>query len=225
MFKLNFVFALLATIFLLMASCTHKEDYVEPTSPQSDSACDPNIVYFVNDIQPLLNTSCSNIGCHDVITHADGVILTTYDKVMSTGEVKPGNPSGSELYEKIQEDKMPPSSPLSSSNKQLIYDWIKQGAKNNKCSSPCETNNVLYSKHIKPTIDSYCAYCHSGSSAGGGILITNYTELKAIAADGSLVGTIEHKNGFSPMPKGSAKLSDCKIKQINIWILDGMQNN
>ncbi len=216
---------LLSVFVLFVSSCTHKDNTEIITPQQNDSACDPNTVYYVNDIQPLLNSSCAYSGCHDVVSHQEGVILTTYDKVISTGEVKAGNPSGSEIYEKIQEGEMPPSNPLSAYQQQLIFDWITQGAKNNRCVESCDTTNISYAMHIKPTIENNCTGCHSGSSPAGGISISNYNELKAIASNGSLIGTIEHKSGYSPMPKGMTKLSDCQIKQINIWINDGMQNN
>ena len=209
----------------LITSCSHKEDLTNPTPETKDTLCDPNTVYFVNDIQPILNSSCAYSGCHDVVTHADGVDLSSYDKVISTGEVKPGNPNGSELYEKISEGEMPPSGPLASTQQQKIYDWIKQGAKNNECVQACDTTNVGYALSIKPIMDNNCMGCHSGSSPAGGISITNYTEVKTLAANGKLLGTIEHKAGFSPMPKNMAKLSDCNIAKIKIWINDGMQNN
>jgi len=221
----NLKLPLLTALIFLFASCTHKEDVQADSPIDKDTLCDPNLVYFVNDIQPILNSSCAYSGCHDVVTHADGVDLTTYDKVISTGEVKAGNPNGSELYEKISEGKMPPSGPLASSQQQKIYDWIKQGAKNNECVQACDTINVTYSNTIKTIMDNNCMGCHSGSSPAGGIPITNYTEVKSLAANGRLMGTIEHKAGYSPMPKNMAKLSDCNIAQLKIWIKDGMQNN
>lgn len=208
-----------------LSSCTHKDEIETYVPLEVDTLCDPNTVYFVNDIQPILNSNCAYSQCHDNISQKDGVDLSAYDKIISTGEVKAGDPEGSELYEVIQEGEMPPSGPMASSQQQLIYDWIKQGAKNNKCIESCDTSVVTYSLTIKPTINAFCKGCHTGSLAGGGILITNYTELKAIATDGKLLGTIEYQVGFSPMPKNSPQLSDCNIRQINIWINEGMQNN
>jgi len=218
------LFSFLLTV-LVLASCTHKDELVNPEPIIKDTACDPSIVYYVNDIQPILNSSCAYSGCHDVVSHKDGVDLSSYDKVISTGEVKAGNPDDSELYEKIADGKMPPSGPLASNQQQKIYDWIKQGAKNNECTQACDTNNVTYSLMIKPIMDNNCMGCHSGTAPAGGISITNYSQVKTLAANGKLMGTIEHKGGYSPMPKNLAKLSDCNIAQLKIWIKDGMQNN
>lgn len=213
------------TIVLASTSCTHKIDdqFVAPVT--KDTACDPNLVYYVNDIQPILNSNCAYSGCHDNISHKEGVNLTSYSQVMSTGGVVAGNPQGSKLYEKIVEGEMPPSGNFDSGMKQMIYDWISQGALNNECVQDCDSINVTYSLTIKPIMDSYCKGCHSGSSPSGGISITNYSQTKAIASNGKLMGTVEHQAGYSPMPKNASKLSDCNIKQLNKWISDGMQNN
>jgi hypothetical protein len=60
----------------------------------------------------------------------------TYDDVMNSGYVSPGNARGSKLYLDIIGSGgriMPPSSqpPLSDNQVTLIYLWIEQGAKNN----------------------------------------------------------------------------------------------
>ena len=213
-------------LVLLVASCSREDDIIKDETPvNKDTACDPSVVYFVNDIQPILNSSCAYSGCHDVVSHKDGVILSSYDKVISTGEVKAGDPNGSELYEVIAKGEMPPSGALPTDQRQKIYDWIKQGAKNNKCDMACDTLNVTYAKTVKPVMDNNCMGCHSGANPGGGIAITNYSDTKAIAANGKLLGTIEHKSAYSPMPKNLPKLSDCNISQIKIWINDGMQDN
>jgi hypothetical protein len=52
-----------------------------------------------------------------------------------------------------------------------------------------------------------------------------YAADKAMAQNGKLYGTIAHTAGFSPMPKGSAKLSNCQIATIKKWIDGGMLNN
>jgi hypothetical protein len=46
-----------------------------------------------------------------------------------------------------------------------------------------------------------------------------------MAQSGKLLGTINHAAGFSPMPKGGAKLSSCRIATIKKWIDAGMLNN
>jgi len=66
--------------------------------------------------------------------------------------------------------------------------------------------------------------CHSGSSPNGGVLLTNYSEIAAVANSGKLVDVINGTNGASLMPPGGA-MSDCNIDKITKWIEDGAQNN
>ena len=39
------------------------------------------------------------------------------------------------------------------------------------------------------------------------------------------MGTINHASGFSRMPKGGGKLTDCEISQLQKWIDNGILNN
>jgi mono/diheme cytochrome c family protein len=199
--------------------------------------CDPDTSYFQNSVLPLLQSSCGIVGCHDPGTAQDGVILTSYYYVMQTADVDPYDPEGSKLYKVIkndfQSDRMPPppAPPLNSSQKQIIYNWILQGALNNFCDQePCDSVNVSFSGTVFPIIQNSCYGCHSGSNPGGGIMLTNYNQIKAQGAippgsPGSLLGSITWANGNAQMPKNGNKLSTCKIAQIRKWIEDGMPNN
>ena len=85
----------------------------------------------------------------------------------------------------------------------------------------CDTTNVTFSNDVMPVISASCTGCHSGSAPAGNIRLSNYDEIVSVANNGSLMGTIKHESGWSPMPKNGNKLSDCKIQKIDRWILDG----
>jgi mono/diheme cytochrome c family protein len=193
--------------------------------------CDPTKIYFQQQVLPILISNCAMSNCHDDASHKEGVILTSYEKVMNTGGVSPGRPADSELYERIidtdPDDRMPrpPMSPLTQQQKQLIYQWIMQGAQNLSCQNMCDSTNFSYSGAIKILVSNKCQGCHSGTTASGGIDLSNYNGLKAKVIDGRLWGTINHQAGFSPMPKNGTKLSDCEITQIRKWIEAGSPNN
>ncbi|MBK6635098.1 MAG: hypothetical protein IPG38_13010 [Chitinophagaceae bacterium] len=107
---LNFIGA---GILVLIMSCKHDIPVPEINVPVSGGTqtCSTDTVYFQNKVLPLLNSGCAMSGCHDAITHKEGVNLTTYAKILSTGGVQPGNPAGSELYKVLNEtggDRMPP---------------------------------------------------------------------------------------------------------------------
>ncbi|MCB0806298.1 MAG: hypothetical protein KDC05_10905 [Bacteroidales bacterium] len=199
--------------------------------------CDPDTVYFQNDVLPLLQSSCGIAGCHDAATAEDGVVLTSYLSVMQTAGVQPFNPFDSEIYEVITEndpdDRMPPppASALTNDQINLIYTWISQGALNNHCEQmDCDSTNVSFSQEVFPIIQNSCLGCHSGANPNGGISLTNYQQIKNQASispgsSGSLLGAITWATGNSNMPQNGNKLSDCDIGIIRNWIEEGMPNN
>lgn len=88
----------------------------------------------------------------------------------------------------------------------------------------CDPGTVTYSGKVLTIIQSNCYSCHGGGSTLGNVNLDGYGNLKTYADNGKLVGTIEHRTGFSPMPQGG-KLNDCDISVIKKWISDGTQNN
>jgi uncharacterized membrane protein len=91
-------------------------------------------VKYSVDVQRILSANCNFDGCHGG-GHNEGS-LTTYDAVMSFGDVKAGNAHRSKLYRVITNrsyQTMPPSgySEVSAADIKLLYIWIEQGAKNN----------------------------------------------------------------------------------------------
>lgn len=197
----------------------------------TSNPCDPNIVYFQQQVLPVLISNCAMSGCHDDVSRQDGVILTSYERVMATADVRPGRPDNSDLYEVLVEtdpDKRmprPPRSPLQQSQISLIRKWIEQGALNLTCQPDCDTTQFTYSGTIKTIIVNNCQGCHSGTAAQGGIDLSTYPGLKLKIDDGRFWGAINHQPGFSAMPKNGNKLSECQITQIRKWIEAGSPNN
>lgn len=197
-----------------------------------NSNCSPDSVYFQQQVLPILVSNCAVSGCHDAITRQDGVQLTDYNNIINTGDVRPGNPGSSEIWEKINDndpsDRMPPPprSPLSQQQKDIVRKWIEQGAKNNSCqSAACDSSNVTYNSTIRNIVGNKCGGCHSATAPSGGINLTTHGGVKAKVDDGRLWGAINHLAGFSPMPKNAPKLSDCEIRQFGKWIAAGAPNN
>ncbi|MDX2246963.1 MAG: c-type cytochrome domain-containing protein [Bacteroidia bacterium] len=195
--------------------------------------CDPDTVYFEQQILPLLISNCAISGCHDAQSHEEGIITTSYETLTQKSEmVRPGNPAGSKLVKVIKtKDKgdimpPPPYSAMTSEQIALIETWISQGGKNNSCVSGCDTTTVPgYAAVIRPIIEAKCLGCHSGNNAQGGISYSNFAGVKATVDNGTLYGSIAHISGFSAMPQGGKKLPDCEITLIKMWIDDGAKNN
>ena len=248
-FMLAGVLFLLVLFMLMLTSCKHEPEVlpIEPLTGNNGngnnggngsgngngnvSTCDPDSVYFETQILPLLVSNCAKPGCHTPQDHQDGVVLNSYLNIMATGDVRPGNPGNSDLYEVLVEtdpdDKMPPepATPLTSSQINLIYRWIAQGAKDNSCSNTCDTTNVTFSATVFPLLQANCVGCHSGSAPGGNIRLENYANVLAVAQNGKLLGSVNHSAGYKAMPFGGNKLPACNIDQIRIWVDGGAQNN
>ena len=89
----------------------------------------------------------------------------------------------------------------------------------------CDTLNVTYNNSVKSIIDANCNVCHSQSAAQGGVVLDTYSTLKGFGVSGALLGVIRHESGYSPMPKGGAKLNDCNIAKIEKWVASDYPEN
>jgi hypothetical protein len=87
----------------------------------------------------------------------------------------------------------------------------------------CSELNATYSKDIAAIFNQSCATsgCHTSSEAAGGYILDNYINSRVAALSGRLIGSVNHQNGFSPMPQGSGKLSVANIQLINCWVEAG----
>lgn len=97
-----------------------------PLQPPTSSAVEKE-VSFSRDIMPIFQKFAD-------VNHGSksGYSLDSYEGVMKN--VVPGNPEGSVLYQRMIGQGgpiMPPSGKLPDDLLKLVYDWIKQGAKNN----------------------------------------------------------------------------------------------
>lgn len=97
---------------------------------------------------------------------------------------------------------------------------------NTSTGAVCDTSGtVSYSQKVVPILQQACYGCHSVNSPSGNIAMSTYATDKVIAQNGKLYGSIAYLSGFSAMPKGGNKLTDCQIATIKKWIDAGMPNN
>lgn len=192
--------------------------------------CDPDTIYFNRDVLPIFAANCSFQGCHHAASPSKGIILDSYQNVITTAKVEGGDLEAGKLYEVITDtdpnDRMPPSprKALTGTDIDIIRKWIVQGAQNLSCEA-CDTTNISYQLHIKPIFDQSCAPCHSGSGPSGGLLLTNYTNRADAVLNNQVLPRINHRNGLPVMPPSGVKLDDCKLKQIDAWVAAGLPNN
>ena len=108
----------------------------------------------------------------------------------------------------------------------LLKTWLAQGAQNNACDENyggCDVSDVKFSTFIQPLVQAKCQGCHSGSTPQGGIKLTSYAEIQALALDGRFYGAITRSSNW--MPKGGSKLDACNLQKIQAWISAGAPQN
>ena len=190
--------------------------------------CDPNTVYFQQQVLPLLISNCAIPGCHNTATDDnDWIQITDYQSLMNSGIVQDGD-----LMDAITatdpNDIMPqpPQAPLTPQQIALIGTWIQQGAQNNSCaSSVCDTLNVTYSGTIVPLIQQRCLGCHSGGTPQGGLNFSSWSVVNAVAMDGRLGRSVTHDPVGIPMPPSSPIMPTCEVRKFLLWIEAGAPNN
>ena len=113
----------LVTSLLLLAACGMETDER------------PRTFVFINEA--ILAPSCATANCHSSFAQADGYSFSTVAEGRASleGEVRPGAPEDSNLWLVIdspggdnQPKQMPRDQPMSGADKDLIYQWILEGA-------------------------------------------------------------------------------------------------
>lgn len=234
----------LMVIGILFNSCKH-EPLVPPQAPaglnggggvepEPEDTCDPNIIWFEQEVLPIFLTHCTMSGCHgDVSPNDADMVFTSHAGLNSDPNMIP------DIWEAINEDPddndhMPPlvddlHNPLDQLTPEeiaIIGAWIDQGANNNSCDGGCDMTAITYSGTILPIVQDRCqGSCHAGNNPDGGLDFTTWTDLNAVAADGTLALAIQHQAGAEPMPQSGPALSQCRIDQFLAWIQDGAPNN
>ena len=89
----------------------------------------------------------------------------------------------------------------------------------------CDTSAVSYTAEIVPIFNNNCNSCHNVTDRQGDINLSTYSDVLQVVNNGKVIGSINHEYGFSAMPQGAAKLSQCNIDMISAWIHQGALNN
>ena len=90
-FYVIFSAALLLIFVISFYSFVSESVILNPVSKTDTSECDPNIVYFKQDVLPILQTNCAKSGCHNEESQKHGVILSSYESLMNTVEIEDEN--------------------------------------------------------------------------------------------------------------------------------------
>lgn len=121
------------SILAFMNSCNKD---IGPNSNDISTVDENDTISYSTQVQPIFDENCIN--CHNE-THSklDLRSSVSYSELLYTGfsasYVNTTNPDLSNLYMHLTGtlSQMPPSSPLSQTDKDIIYYWIAQGAVSN----------------------------------------------------------------------------------------------
>jgi mono/diheme cytochrome c family protein len=125
-------FAMTALSVILAIRCAHAED---------------TAVYFEDSVRPIFKAMCFQ--CHGEEDDHHGGLDVRLVRLMRQGgdsgeSIVPGNAKQSRLWQRIEADEMPEGSKkLSAKQKQIVRDWIEQGAQT-KRPEPDNVGDVRY---------------------------------------------------------------------------------
>lgn len=227
------VFMAIITASGMVTSCKHHIDHDEWIDNGNSSGnptdtiewvnphpCDPDSVYFVNDILPFISSNCAMSGCHDAASAGgDQVPYTNYQQI---------NSNRGDMLQEMLDGNMPPwdsGITLTSEQIAMFQLWISQGHHNNECIADCDSTQHSFAENVAPIMHDYCEGCHSGANPSGGVSLTNFAEIQDAALNGNLLNSLYGSNGVSIMPDNTTGLPECYIHQIENWINLGAPNN
>jgi hypothetical protein len=105
------------------------KDIIKPPLEQNSDG-PPQPVSYKNELAPLFNSDCAKSGCHATGGHKPYMETeVSYEQIVNGGYVNLLVPKESILYIMIHGE-MAEYIP-SDSDKQKVYDWIRNGAPNN----------------------------------------------------------------------------------------------
>ncbi|MEX0602877.1 MAG: YncE family protein, partial [Bacteroidota bacterium] len=106
-------------------------------------------VSYSREVQPLFNARCASSGCHGSVSPASDLELTSWESVMRGSHhgamVIPFRPDRSHLIFHVNHDttrapvahpSMPPDQPLPDGEVELLMQWIREGARNDRGEIP-----------------------------------------------------------------------------------------
>lgn len=109
---------ILSIVFFYSCYNDNEEELYGPVS------CDVSAITYTNDVLPIINTSCATAGCH-VSGGTGSGDFTNYT------ELKAKVDNGSFENRVLIQKNMPPSTPLTDCELQILQAWVDNGALNN----------------------------------------------------------------------------------------------
>jgi uncharacterized membrane protein len=177
--------------------------------------------------QKIISPKC--VTCHSGPSAADGIDLSSYSLIMQSRAVVPHDPEKSSFYLSVAAGRMPKGRErLSQEDQDLIFSWIKDGAKESELQGPSSAQPTFtwISKNI---LEPKCIVCHNSAKPRGKTDLSSYEALissegrkhkPVVSGDAQVSGlyleVAEHK--MPPTPKS---LTSQEIDSLSTWITNG----
>jgi hypothetical protein len=219
--KISEVCLLMSSLFIF--SC--KNDKGPLPMAAAIGECD-SVVYYKEDIVPIMNAKCATPGCHvPGSSYGDFTTYTGTKVRLDDGTIK-STVFNNTPYPMPQAGSLP----LTDAEKKKLNCWIKQSYPNNSKSANTSANTctstISYSLNIAPILSANCSStnaCHGAASANG--VYTSYTGLKTDVNNGKLNNRLIVNNNVHNPPAYVPPLSQSDINKINCWIQQSSPNN
>ncbi|RBW55276.1 hypothetical protein DS884_16745 [Tenacibaculum sp. E3R01] len=105
-------FILFSLLTISLTSCSSSEVPITPPITEE--------ITYSKNVKVIIDNSCATSGCHSASSPAAGLSLTNYTQVKNAAQN--GN-----LHFRIDNNTMPPSSPLATDKKSVIDKWKSDG--------------------------------------------------------------------------------------------------
>ncbi|WP_431165735.1 hypothetical protein [Tenacibaculum halocynthiae] len=103
---------LLFSINFLLLSCSSSEVPITPPITEE--------ITYSKNVKIIIDNSCATSSCHDSSSPAAGLSLTNYTQVKNAAQ-------NGGLHFRIDNNTMPPTSPLATDKKSIINKWKSDG--------------------------------------------------------------------------------------------------
>ncbi len=127
---------------------------------------------FDGVFQSVIAARCTQ--CHSGPGASAGIDLSSYDAIIGSGTVVPGNSQASTLFLEVSSGQMPPNQPLSSGDVAKIAEWIDNGAQDQGGSAANEVPVVNAGDDVTQTMPVTSVTFNSTSHDGDGTIQSLY---------------------------------------------------
>jgi len=202
-------------------------------------------VEFIRDVKPILEHNC--VSCHRADNAKGKIRLDEKAPAFAADElIVPGKPEDSSLYWTttlpVDDDLfMPPIKhpekdyPLTKSEKKILSDWIKDGAKWPD-GEKLETRKRLpkevdFAEHVQPILEQNCVACHYEKKVKGKLRLDSFEHAFAaehvivpgepLESDLWVLCTLPPDDEMFMPPEGNDPLSATDLFMLRRWIEEG----